>query len=343
MSCQNEFICYIQNMDIEGRTPEEIFQNFKERFKLRAPKSSASIIVTAVFLILILAKGTFYTIQPNEVGVVLRFGKYVRTTQPGLHFKIPLKIEKVIPVKVEYVYKDEFGFRTQSAGIKSTYSQKSYNDESLMLTGDLNVLDLEWIVQFKINDPFKVLFNIRDISKTLRDISESVMRKIVGDYSFNEVLTTKRIETNSKAQEEMQKILDFYGTGLKIVTVKLQDVNPPDPVKSAFNEVNQAKQEKEKLINQAWEVYNQQIPQANGESQKIIKEAEGYALEKVNKAEGDAKRFLLRRKEYALAKDVTRKRLYLEYMNEILTRPKKKYIIDPREKGILPLLKLEDE
>jgi membrane protease subunit HflK len=275
--------------------------------------------------------------------VVLRFGKFVRTTKPGLHFKLPLRIEKVIPVKVEYVYKDEFGFRTQTAGIKTVYSPKTYNEEALMLSGDLNVLDLDWIVQFKIKDPFSVLFNVRNINKTLRDISESVMRKVVGDYTFNEVLTTKRIEINNLVQEEMQKILNFYETGLQIVTVKLQDVNPPDPVKPAFNEVNQAKQEKERLINQAWEVYNQKIPQAKGEALKIVKEAEGYALEKVNRAEGDAKRFTLLQKEYSQAKDVTSKRLYLEKMGEILQRAGNKYVVDPDEKGILPLLKLGNE
>jgi membrane protease subunit HflK len=290
-----------------------------------------------------LVTSIFYTIQPNEVGVVLRFGKFVRNTKPGLHLKLPFGIEKVIPVKVEYVYKDEFGFRTQSAGVKSVYSQRPYDEESLMLTGDLNVLDVEWIVQFKIKDPYLALFNIRNVNKTLRDISESVMRKIVGDYTFDDVLTAKRIEINIQVQEEMQEILDFYNTGIQIITVKMQDVNPPTPVMHSFNEVNQAKQEKEKLINQAWEVYNQKIPQVKGEALKRIKEAEGYALEKVNRAEGDAKRFLLLREEYVQAKDITLKRLYLEYMSEILKKAGQKYIVDPKEKGILPLLQLRNE
>ena len=330
-------------MDFEPKDPDEILRNLKEKFNTYKPKGSRLFLIVGVFLALLLAKGIFYTIQPNEVGVILRLGKFVQTTKPGLHFKIPLGIDKVIPVKVEYVYKDEFGFRTKSAGIKTVYSQKSYDDESLMLTGDLNVLNLEWIVQFKIKDPYKTLFNVRNISKTLRDISESVMRKIVGDYTFNEVLTTKRIEVNIKAQEDMQKILDSYETGLQIITVKLQDVNPPNPVKPAFNEVNEAKQEKEKLINEAWRVYNQKIPQAKGEALKMVKEAEGYSLEKVNRAKGDAKRFLLFRREYAQAKEVTRRRLYLEHMEEILIKAGRKYILDPEEKGILPLLKLENE
>ncbi len=301
-------------------------------------------VVVVVFLIIgvIFLVSVFYTVQTNEVGVILRFGKFVRITQPGLHAKLPFGIEKVYPVKIEYIYKEEFGFRTKSAGIKTTYQTKSYDSESLMLTGDLNVLDMEWIVQFKIKDPVKALFNIRNLEKTLRDLSESVMRKSVGDYSFNQGLTTRRIEINNEAQENLQQILDSYESGIQVVTVKLQDVNPPNPVKPAFNEVNQAKQEREKLINQAWEIYNQKIPQAKGEALKMIKQAEGYALEKINMAQGDAKRFELLWESYKLAKDVTLRRLYLENMNDILKKAGKKYIIDPDQQGILPLLRLEE-
>lgn len=348
MPCQIKALCYnFYSMDFERKEPDEIFQSWKEKFNFRPPRSFWLPLILGFFILLIILGGTglspnpFYTIQPNEVGVVLRFGKFIKTTNPGLHFKWPL-IETVIPVKVEKVYTSEFGFRTQSPGIKTVYSQKSYDDESLMLTGDLNVLDLEWIVQFKIKDPFKVLFYVRNIDKTIRDISESVMRGVVGDNTFNEVLTIKRIEINNEVQKEMQKILDFYGTGIQIVKVKLQDVNPPDPVKPAFNEVNQAKQEREKLKNEAWEVYNQKIPQAKGEALKMIKEAEGYALEKVNQAKGDAQRFLLLREEYSRAKDVTLRRLYLDSLNEILSKAGKKYLVDSKEKGILSLLKLEE-
>lgn len=326
-----------------SRNPDEIINQFKEKFKFRPPQNFPIAIVIGIIAVLMLLGGAFYTIQQDEVGVVLRFGKFIGTTTPGLHFKLPLGIDKAIPVKVEKVYTGEFGFRTKEAGVKTVYSQKSYDDEALMLTGDLNVIDLEWITQFKIQDPFKTLFKVRDIDKTIRDISESVIRAIVGDYTFNEVLTTKRIEINNMVQIEMQKILDSYETGIQVVKVKLQDVNPPDLVKPAFNEVNQAKQEKEKLINQAKEVYNQKIPQAKGEASKMIEEAEGYSLEKVNNAEGDAQRFLLLWKEYAQARDVTSKRLYLEYMSSILAKAGKKYIVDSKEHGILPLLKLGNE
>ncbi len=337
-------------MNFESKNPDEIFQSLKEKFNRNTPKSLWSILVF-VFAIFIffrilgaagLSPSPVYTIQPDEVGVLLRFGKFVATTKPGLHFKVPF-VDKAIPVKVEKVFTSEFGFRTKSSGVRTVYSQKSFDDESLMLTGDLNILDLEWIVQFKIKDPYQVLFNIRNVDKTIRDISEAAMRSIVGDYTFNEVLTTKRIEINNQVQENMQNILDEYKTGIQLVKVKLQDVNPPDPVKSAFNEVNQAKQEKEKLVNQAWEVYNQKIPQARGEALKMVKKAEGYALEKVNMAEGDAQRFILLYQEYSRAKEVTLKRLYIESMNEILPKAGKKYIMDTEEKGILPLLRLEHE
>lgn len=330
-------------MEFEGKSPDEIIQNLKNKFKFDKNKFLALPIIVGIFILIMLGKGTFYTIQPDEVGVLLRFGKFVDTTNPGLHFKIPFGVDKVIPVKVEKVYTSEFGFKTKSAGVRTIYSQKSYQSESLMLTGDLNVLDLQWIVQFKIKDPYRVLFQIRNIDKTIRDISESVMRKIVGDYAFTEVLTTKRIEINNKAQKEMQMILDTYGAGIQIVKIKLQDVNPPDAVKPAFNEVNEAKQEREELKNKAWKVYNQIIPQARGEASKVIQQAQGYALEKINMAKGDAKRFTLIREEYARAKEVTIKRLYLEYMNEILPKAGKKYIIDSKEKGILPLLKLNSK
>jgi len=335
-------------MDFERKEPDEIFQDIKDKFKFPRKRPSWLPLALVFLFLLILSRGTnlspspVYTIEPNEVGVVLRFGRFIGTTKSGLHFKWPL-IEKAIPVKVEKIFTEEFGFRTQKAGVRTVYSQKSYDDESLMLVGDLNVLDVEWMVQFKVKDPYQTLFNIRDIRKTIRDVSESVMRAIAGDYTFNEVLTTKRIEINLKTQQEMQKILDSYGSGIQIVKVKLQDVNPPDPVKPAFNEVNQAKQEKEKLINQAWEVYNQKIPQAKGEASKIVKEAEGYAVAIVNEAEGKAERFLLLQKEYAQAKEITATRLYLESMAEILKNSGPKYIVDPKEKGILPLLQLRNE
>ncbi|OQX79551.1 MAG: HflK protein [Candidatus Omnitrophica bacterium 4484_70.1] len=329
-------------MDFRNIDPDEIIDPRRYISNLRS-KNFFFYIILLVIISLITLFSSFYTVQPGEVGVLLRLGKFIKSTKPGLHLKIPWGIDRVYPVKVEFVYKEEFGFRTTSPGVRTSYSQRSYSEESLMLTGDLNVLDVEWIVQYKIKDPFAALFHIRDLRKTIRDISESVMRKIVGDYTFNEVLTTKRVEINDIAQQELQKILDSYNAGIEIITVKLQDVNPPLPVQPAFNEVNEAKQEKEKMINQAWEIYNHKIPEAKGRAFKIIKEAEGYALEKINNAQGEAKRFLLLLKAYEKAKDVTKRRLYLEKMNAVFKKAGKKYIVDPHQKSILPLLNLKNE
>ena len=296
--------------------------------------------ILIVFLVIGL-KGTIYSVGPDEVGVVRRFGRYLGPpASPGLHAKLPFGIDKVTPVKVTKVFTEEFGLRTLRAGVRTKYSTGSYLEESLMLTGDLNTLDVRWIVQFKINDPVQLLFRTRDPQDNVRDVSEVVMRRLVGDYRVDEVLTTKREEVNDLAQIEMQSILDAYETGIQIITVKLQDVNPPDEVKPAFNEVNEAKQEKERMINQAWEAYNKAVPRARGEAEKTIREAEGYQLDKVNRAKGDADRFLAIWAEYKKAPRITEKRLYLEAMLEVLPKAGEKYIIDPKQTSILPLLNI---
>ncbi|MFA5411149.1 MAG: FtsH protease activity modulator HflK [Candidatus Omnitrophota bacterium] len=294
----------------------------------------------AVIFLLIGLKGVIYSVGPDEVGVIQRFGKYIGLSSPGLHAKIPFGVDRVTTIKVEKIFKEEFGTRTLQPGVRTKYSSGQYTEESLMLTGDLNILDVRWILQFKIKDPVKLLFNTRHPLDNLRDISEVVMRRFVGDYSVDEVLTTKREEIDDLAQQAMQEILDSYQTGFQIVTVKLLDVNPPDKVKPAFNEVNEAKQEKEKVINQAWEAYNKVIPKARGEAEKTIREAEGYALDKVNRANGEAERFLATLAEYKKAPEITRKRLYLETLMSVLPKAKEKYIIDPRQSSILPLLNL---
>ncbi|MBU1852414.1 MAG: FtsH protease activity modulator HflK [Candidatus Omnitrophica bacterium] len=329
---------------MEFNTPEDLLGGEGKKKKQRGTPDLKKYIVPAVggALVLIFIFSGLYSIGPDEVGVIRRFGRYVRTTNPGLHFKIPMGIEKVNNVKVRYIFKEEFGFRTLKPGIKSQYSSREYFDESLMLTGDLNVLVVEWIVQFKVKDPVKLLFNVRDPRATIRNISEAVMRQVVGDESVSEVLTTRRVEINQVVQDKLQEILDSYESGIQIVTVKLQDVNPADEVKPSFNEVNEAKQEKEKMINQAWEAYNKAIPAARGQAEKTIREAEGYSLKRINTAKGDASRFVATWEAYRGAKEVTRRRLYLEAMNEILPKAGQKYIIDSSN-NILPLLRLNKE
>ena len=315
---------------------EEFIKNAKQKFE--GYKGIMPLVILGIVVLMALGS-SFYSVGPDEVGVIRRFGRYVRTTNPGLHLKIPFA-EKVNNVKVKYIFKEEFGFRTTRAGVVTQYSSREYFDESLMLTGDLNVLVVDWIVQFKIKDPVKLLFNIRNPQRTIRNISEAVMRQVVGDNTVNEVLTTRRVEINQEVQDKLQEILDSYDSGVQIVTVKLQDVNPPDEVKPSFNEVNEAKQEKEKVINQAWERYNKIIPKARGEAEKTIKESEGYSLNRINVAKGDAAKFIATWEAYKNAKDVTKKRLYLESMNKILPKAGEKFIVDSEQKGILPLLDL---
>lgn len=292
-----------------------------------------------VILVIIALKSMVYSIGPDEIGVLQRFGKYERLSSPGLHVKMPFGIETMSPVKVKKIFKEEFGMSVTRSESGRNYSQE-HLEESLMLTGDLNILDVRWIVQMKIKDPVKLLFSVRDPIDTIRDISEVVMRRFVGDYTVDEVLTSKREEIDHLAQEEMQRILDEYESGVHIVTVKLLDVNPPEKVKPAFNEVNEAKQEKEKMINQAWEAYNKVIPRAKGEAEKTIREAEGYALDKVNRSQGEAERFLETLSEYKKAPQITKKRMYLETMQNVLPAVKEKYIIDPKQNSVLPLLNI---
>ena len=296
-------------------------------------------IILVVIVIVLVASG-FYSIDADETGVIMRFGKFVRQAEPGLHIKIPLGVESVIKVKVKKVYKQEFGFRTLKAGVRTQYSTRNYQGESIMLTGDLNVAEVEWIVQYRIKDAYNYIFKIKDPEETLRTISEAVTRKVVGDRTVTGVLTNERVEIAQDIENKLQKLLDHFESGIHIVTYKFQNVNPPEPVKPAFNDVNSAKQDKEKMINQAWESYNNRIPRAKGEARQLISEAEGYALKRVNRAQGDVALFSNVYREYRKAPGVTRRRIYLEAMNEVLPKIEQIYIVDEEQKAILPLLDL---
>jgi membrane protease subunit HflK len=299
------------------------------------------IVIGLILLIFLLS--TFFTVGPEEVGVVQRFGKYVRTVSPGLNFKLPLGIETVKKVPVERQLKEEFGFRTRVAGIRTQYSTRPFKEESLMLTGDLNAAEVEWIVQFRIVDPYKFLFRVRNAITTFRDMNEALVREVVGDRSVSEVLTIGRVEIANTVTTKLQELCDQYELGIKVDQVVLQDVNPPDPVKPAFNEVNEAQQEREKLINQARSEYNRVIPKAQGDAAKVIEEAKGYAVARVNEARGEAARFNAIFKEYSKAPQVTEQRIYLETMNEVLSKVGRKLITDKEVTGILPLFQFEKE
>jgi len=292
-------------------------------------------IIVAVLLFNVVYS-SFYTIEPGERGVVLRFGKYSKTSSPGLNFKLPI-VDDVIKVDVENVRKEEFGFRTRVPGQRTQYEKKGYESESLMLTGDRNVIDVEWIVQYKVQDPVDFVFKVRNVRQAVRDSSEMAIRRIVGNMNFDYVLSNREILAGA-TRREVQKTLDNYKSGVKIVTVQLQDVNPPDSVKPAFNEVNEADQDMKRLVNEAEEAYNGAVPKARGDAKKTIEEAHGYAVERVNVAKGETARFLDVLKEYQQAKDVTRRRMYLETMQDILPGIHDIYVIDKEQRSILPFL-----
>ena len=293
-------------------------------------------------LLLILVWSSWFTISAEEVGVVQTFGKYSRTVNPGLNFKIPFGIETLTKVPVERQLKEEFGFRTAAANVRTSYERGGYKGESLMLTGDLNAAQVEWIIQYRISDPYLFLFKVRNARQTLRDVTEAIMRQVVGDRTVNEIITIGRQEIEITVLHQLQEVLTQYETGIKIDQVILQDVNPPDEVKASFNEVNQAEQERESLINQAKSEYNKVVPRAKGEAQQQIEEAKGYQLERVNNARGEANRFNALYKAYTQAREVTRQRMYLETMESVLSKVGKKIITSDNASGILPLFNYQE-
>ena len=297
---------------------------------------------------LLLVWSSVFMVETEEVGVVLTFGKYSRQAAPGLRVKAPWPFQSVVKVPVQRQLKAEFGFRTTSVGVRSQYSQSVFDGESLMLTGDLNVAVVEWTTQFRINDPYKYLFKVRNLfdarergrGDTFRDMNEAVMRAVIGDRSVNEVLTVGRQEIASEVERRLQELCDQYDTGIKVEQIVLQDVNPPDQVRQAFNEVNQAQQEKERMINEARAQYNTVIPRAGGEAQQTIQQAEGYATDRVNRARGDAELFKSLLAAYRRSPEVTRRRIYLETMQAVYPNVQRKIILGQDLQGILPLLPL---
>jgi modulator of FtsH protease HflK len=281
---------------------------------------------------------TYAQVEPDEIGVLLRLGRFIGTADPGPHFRLPFGIDRIVKVPVQRQLKAEFGFRTEGSQDRVV---GDVGRESLMLTGDLNVAVVEWIVQYKIKDPYQYLFKVKNVEAMLRDISEASMRAVVGDHSVNEVLTTGRQKVASEAKLLLQHLSDRYETGVDIQQVVLQDVNPPDPVKPSFNEVNQAIQEKERAINEAYAEMNREVPRARGEAEEAQRGAEGYAIERVNRARGEAERFARIYEEYRKAPDVTRKRMYLETVAKVLQKAGQKVVVDESQKGITPMLRMD--
>jgi membrane protease subunit HflK len=297
-------------------------------------------LVGLILIALYFGSSTFFTVDRNEVGVIQRFGKYNRLAQPGLNFKLPSGVEKVTKVNVKTPETEEFGFNTDGASNKYRTSSTSPRLESSpMLTGDLNVAVIPWIVQYRRSDPRAYLFNVKNVNSLLRSMSESTMRTVVGDRSINEVISSRE-EIALAAKEMLQKEMDNSAAGISIVNIEMKKTNVPEPVQASFNEVNQAIQEKEQTIYKAREEYNKAVPLARGEAKRLILDAEGYAIDRVNRAQGDATKFKAVYDAYAQAKEVTKKRMYLEAMLEIIPNLGSKYIIDSDQKNLLPFLNL---
>ena len=312
------------------------------RFKVpKIPWRAAAGGLVALVALVTLA-GTVYQIEAEEVGVILRFGRYTRTTEPGLHFKLPF-VEAMTRVPVTRQLKQEFGFRTIQAGVRSEFAseERRFADEAVMLTGDLNVAVVEWIVQYRVNDPYLYLFKVRNLEDTFRAMNEAVMRETVGDRTVTEVVTVGRQEIETAVEARLQTLTDQYQMGIAIDQVVLQDVNPPDPVRPSWDEVSQAQQQRDRLINEAEAEYNAVIPRARGEAEQTVLQAEGYALDRVNRAEGEATRFTAIEAAYRQAPEVTRQRMYLETMQQILPKVGRKVFVAEGTTGVLPLLSLD--
>ena len=312
-----------------------------EAWRRRAAGSGKGLVsIAAGVVVLVMAATTLYQVQPEEVGVVVRLGQYVRTTEPGLRMKVPF-VEQVFKIPVQRQLKEEFGFRTTEAGVRSTFASVDFNAEAIMLTGDLNVAVVEWIVQYRVAEPYLYLFKVRNVTETFRAMNEAVMRQVVGDRTVTEVLTVGRQEIETRTEEVLRALTQQYEMGITIEQVVLQDVNPPDPVKPSWDEVNQAQQQRDRMINEALAEYNAVIPRAAGEAQQVVLEAEGYSLNRVNRAEGESARFQSVQEAYQRAPDVTRRRLHLETMGRVLPRMGSKLFLDPDAQGVVPLLSLD--
>lgn len=329
-----------------GSDLEDLVQQGQVRLKQILPSGGPrGVIVLAVLAVLALtglgAWTAYYTVPSDSVAVVQRFGKYLKEVPPGLHFKLPLGIDAATIVPVKRQLKQEFGFATPGATdpYQSPHPQDATR-ETQMVTGDLNAALVEWVVQYRISDPFKFLFDVRDPSQTLRDVSESVMREVVGDRTVDEVITIGRQEIETEALTKMQALSTKYAMGISIDQVQLKNINPPQPVQESFNEVNQAQQEKEKLINEARRDYNKVIPLAEGQKDQRIREADGYRLKRINEAEGDVARFSALLAEYSKAPEVTRRRIYIETLQDVMPGIRSKIIIDEQTRSLLPLLNL---
>ena len=341
----------MQNGNSGGNDFEKIVYDIRKAFENRGGKSRGSgggsggppafnsdqlkglPIILLIIGLGFLGVNGFYTVQPDEEAVITRFGRYHTTTGPGPHLKLPW-VDRVIKVQSKRRQEQEFGYRKDR---RRGGRHLNFEEESLMLTGDLNLAVVEWMVQYEISDPWKYLFRVKDVVQTIRDVSMSVMRRVVGDRAVTEVLTTGRADIALAAKELMQNVLDDYDMGLRVTTIELQSVDPPDSVKPAFNDVNEAKQEQEQAINKAQREYNRVIPEAKGRAEKMLADAKAYSIKAINEAKGDADHFLAVLEEYRKAPSITRKRLYVRAMEEVFSKTDGFTVVDKDINGLLPI------
>ena len=326
-----------------GDTTGRPMRNVGGRFK---PKLSVGMVIAiiAVLALAVIFSTSFFVVDQTERAVITTFGKFTKVANPGLHFKFPFGVQQNYNVKTEVVQTEQFGFRTYKGGsaTQSTqYLDQSFPEEATMLTGDLNIVDVEWIIQYKINDPRAWLFNLSDRQKTIRDISQSVVNLLVGDRTILGVIGPERIAIQESAVEMMNQTFSRYGLGIQVTQVQLQNIVPPKGVQDAFEDVNKAIQDMNRFINEGKESYNAEIPKVDGQASQIIEVARGYATERVNKARGDVARFNSVYEEYRKAPDVTRQRLYYEMVEEVFKGEKNVELIDKRFTNFLPLMNLD--
>jgi len=296
------------------------------------------ILIVVGILILILLGTSIFIVDQTEEAVMTRFGRFIGTRGPGLHIKLPFGIDKNYTVNVRTVQTEEFGFRTLRGGNTASYS--SQTSESIMLTGDLNIVDIEWIIQYRVNDPRAWTFNVQERRETIRDVSRSAINMLVGDRAIMDIMGVERSSIEEEGLHIMNETFRSYGLGIDVIAVKLQNVTPPSGVQEAFEDVNKAMQDLERLINEGQQAYNETIPRAGGEAQRLIQEAQGYATERVNRARGDIARFNSVYSEYTRAPDVTRRRLYYEMIEEVFKNEQGMTIIDRNLDNFLPLMNL---
>jgi len=320
------------------------FGGTKVQVDLPRFQSQAVLIGGGIILALVGLLTSIYTVQADEEGVVLRFGKYQSTQSPGLHFKLPFFIDKVEKVEVLRQMKQEFGFGTGGNTNRFQYAGDSEQEqEKKMVTGDLNAARVEWVIQYRITEPRDYLFQVRNADITLRNASESVMREVVGDRTVDEVITIGRQDIERESLEKLKELVKKYRLGIAINQIQLKNVKPPREVEESFNEVNRAEQEKSTAVNVANGEYNQKVPKAAGVAQQDISRAEGYAAKRVNEAQGDASRFNSLLQAYQQAPEVTRRRMYLETMQKVMPLLERKIIMDEEGTQVLPLMQLNQE